>query len=147
MFVFLKRIFIYILSKLISFDDFAEKFPVSVKVLIKNDEGVLLLQNQDLKWDLPGGKIESNEDISQTIKREIFEETNLKIESFKLITSKKIHINSTEVIVLFYTAKIEGHSPIKITNEHVRYGFINPKKIDNIKILSSKYKDFILKNF
>ena len=46
-------------------------------------KGKFLVLKQDIKgqslWDLPGGKIEYNEDPYFTLKREVKEETNLEI--------------------------------------------------------------------
>ena len=36
-------------------------------------------------WELPGGKVENNEDHSSALIREIFEETGIKIEKCSLI--------------------------------------------------------------
>lgn len=38
-----------------------------------------------LKWELPGGKIDFGEDPKETIVREIFEETGVKVETLDLI--------------------------------------------------------------
>lgn len=57
------------------------------------------------RWDLPGGKTDFGETPEQTLKREITEETGLKLKSYKLITveaytheSKKEEFHHTGVI-------------------------------------------------
>ena len=47
--------------------------------VVKNELNQLLMINKFGKWDLPKGKIKSHESSLQAAKREIFEETNVKI--------------------------------------------------------------------
>lgn len=53
-------------------------FRVSVKALIVNDEGhVLLVREYDHDWwDLPGGGVDHGESIEQALSRELFEEVS-----------------------------------------------------------------------
>ncbi len=57
------------------------------------------------RWDLPGGKIDFGETPEQTLKREISEETGLKLRSYKLVSveaytheTKKENFHHTGVI-------------------------------------------------
>jgi 8-oxo-dGTP diphosphatase len=55
-------------------------YRISVKGIIKNSEGrILLLREKDGSWDLPGGGLEHGEDPIQTLTREITEETRMKV--------------------------------------------------------------------
>ncbi len=65
------------------------KYPkVIVGAFIFNDKGELFLM-KGAKWHgkyiVPGGKVEMNETIEESLKREVKEETNLDIEDIKLI--------------------------------------------------------------
>ena len=77
------RLLIYLFSKFIKTDELSDKFPVSIKAIIIDDNKVLCLKNERNEWDLPGGKINFNEDIEQCLKREVKEETNLDIKNLK----------------------------------------------------------------
>lgn len=64
------------------------------KVVIVEDGKVLLLKrkkNQKFpeQWDLPGGHLLVGEDWEQGAKREVEEETNLKISNMKFVSSEK----------------------------------------------------------
>lgn len=56
----------------------------SVYGVIKDNNGIILVRDRtrtDQKWDLPGGGIESGEEVLEALRREIKEETNLEINS------------------------------------------------------------------
>jgi len=57
------------------------KFFVGQKAFIEKDGEVLILFDEKSKIDIPGGKIQEEEnDLVESLKREIREETNLEIE-------------------------------------------------------------------
>ena len=73
----------------INFDSISDKFPVSVKSLIFDDNRYLLLKNERDEWDIPGGKIENNHNVIETLFREVKEELNIKIDDHNILLAKK----------------------------------------------------------
>ncbi len=60
-------------------------YRTSVKALIKNQEGHLLLAKEETgKWELLGGGLDHGETPQEGLKREVFEETGLKVHSVAL---------------------------------------------------------------
>ena len=58
-------------------------------VLMYKDKYILIQKGKGPfkgRWDLPGGKIDFGEIPEQTLKREVSEETGLKLKSYKLIS-------------------------------------------------------------
>ncbi len=55
-------------------------------------EEKLLLANLYRGWDIPGGHVEKGEDPSDTVYREVLEETRVRIHSPKLIGYQKLHV-------------------------------------------------------
>ncbi|MFA6474548.1 MAG: NUDIX hydrolase [Patescibacteria group bacterium] len=54
------------------------QFQISVKGLFANAEGKLLMMQEDNgRWDFPGGRIQKGEDLIDCLKRECLEETGL----------------------------------------------------------------------
>ncbi len=51
--------------------------------LVTEDNKIILVSKDGNKWQFPGGHPEEGESIDQVAIREVFEETNLKIESHK----------------------------------------------------------------
>ena len=73
-----------------------------VGVITQNEKDEFLLQLRDAKtailtnqWCLIGGSREKGEDIEQTVRREVKEETNLDIVEMKYL--KKFQFNSKEI--------------------------------------------------
>jgi ADP-ribose pyrophosphatase YjhB (NUDIX family) len=54
---------------------------------VLNDEGHVLLQRRgdNGKWGLPGGAVELGERVDQTVINEVFEETGLNVEPYKVV--------------------------------------------------------------
>ncbi|KLL01705.1 MAG: thymidylate kinase [Mycoplasmataceae bacterium RC_NB112A] len=64
--------------------------PQFSRVIIPNEKRELLLVKDKWGWNFPGGKLEPGETPLQAAKREVFEETNLVIESLEKIGEKNI---------------------------------------------------------
>ena len=138
----LYRLLIYLFSKFIKTDELSDKFPISIKVIIIDDNKVLCLKNERNEWDFPGGKIDFNEDIEECLKREIKEETNLSVNNLNILKPLNLKFNSVSVFILLYSAKIYCDSPIIISYEHSEYNFFSKSEIKNLNIPQS-YKNLI----
>lgn len=58
----------------------ASFFRVSIKALVKDDQGrILLTRESDGKWDMLGGGLDHGEEPHEGLAREVFEEAGLKI--------------------------------------------------------------------
>lgn len=82
--------------------------------IINSENGKVLVQERIKSWKgiaFPGGKINLGESIVQSVKREIFEETGLKISDLKLCGMKDWYdtkSNERYVVFLYQTDKFEG---------------------------------------
>ena len=61
-------------------------------ILFDHDKSILLAQRSveksfPLQWEFPGGKIEEGENSEEALKRELFEELNIKVNKIKLFDS------------------------------------------------------------
>lgn len=82
---------------------------------------------------IPGGFINSDESTEDALKREVFEETGLKIDNFNYFGSyfgnylyKGINYKTVDII---YTGKINA-TDIKISEEEIDYKFLKIDEID-----------------
>ncbi len=105
----------------------------TVGALIFNDRGeVLMIQTHKWshKWSIPGGKIKPNEDSEAALRREIMEETGLKVTDirFELVQDcieppefyKKAHF-----LLLNYTARAAG-TEVVLNDEAETYRWLSP---------------------
>ena len=110
-----------------------------VEALIYNSKDEILLlkrsKNNSLwvnKWQLPGGKLETNESSLRAIKREIKEESSLSYPNIRL--KKVFYFNNVfkgvneRVSLKVYSCKLSKDSLV-LSVDHSSFKFINPKKI------------------
>ena len=128
------RLLIYFFSRFFKTDELADKFPISVKAIIIDNDRVLCLKNEREEWDLPGGKIDFNEDLEKCLKREVKEEVNLEIKNLNILKPFNLKFNDVPVLVLVYTAEITCESPINISYEHSEYNFFSKSEIKNLNM-------------
>ena len=135
-----------LLGKYLSLDRFAYKFPVSVKGVIFVDGAVILLKNEREEWELPGGKLESGEPISECLQREIREELNIEVEVGALIDVWVYDIlGQVEVLIISYQCSVAGTlESLQISHEHKEWGKFSPELLTDIP-LPEGYRTTILK--
>lgn len=62
-----------------------EKIKQVQAICVTKDKKLVIYENKEGFFGIPGGKLEDDENIEQALKREIYEETASKMESFKTI--------------------------------------------------------------
>ena len=103
---------------------------VSAKIIAVYKKHILLLQNKDGKYELPGGHIRIGESLYDGAIREFFEETGIKLTKIKQIRK------SRKRVIYFTYLK---NSNVKISNEHKSFKFIKATQV-KLYPLSDKAK-------
>ncbi len=97
----------------------------TANLIAQNSIGEILLvkraQNQDESglWSLPGGTNEKDENIEETLIREILEELNVQIIKYKLALVHEVSDSSKIVKAHYFIGQIEGEitfDPIEISD-------------------------------
>lgn len=100
-------------------------FNVGIKAAIVKDNKILLVKHTAGYWDFPGGRIDDDESIEQTLRREISEETpNAKVNSIgEAICAYRIPGDAFEdgrgLVLIVYRVDADfpdGH--VEISDEH-----------------------------
>jgi 8-oxo-dGTP pyrophosphatase MutT (NUDIX family) len=112
-------------------------FHLGAKALIHNDEGKLLLLQKSMRksehlWDLPGGRIHKNEALEDALKREVDEETGLKILQIvplmMFLTNIRIPIQTGDVGLIFavYLCSTLNNNSVQLSSEHSHFDWFEP---------------------
>jgi 8-oxo-dGTP diphosphatase len=126
---------------------------VGAKALVHYQGKVLLLREskdyidgaEEGKWDVPGGRIESDEEVRAGLIREVKEESGLDIapgkllgafDGFPVIRGEKCHV------VRVYFLCEATHDAVTLSQDHDAYDWVSPENPGN-KILVSDIKEIL----
>lgn len=127
---------------------------VGVKIFLKNHDGnYLLLKRSPVRypeiknsWDIPGGRIQPGTNLSENIRREIFEETKLKIsDTPKLISAQDILRTGKHIVRLTFSASASGEP--KLGAEDPEYKWVTLDEMRNVKELDEFTREVLEENF
>lgn len=125
-------------------DNLATRFPVSIKGVILLNQKVLLLKNERDEYELPGGKLEIDEQPIYCLMREVKEETNLNIEVVSIIDSWLYCINQdTRVVIITYGCILHNNKINTIlSDEHKELKWASLKGIEE-EVMPTMYKESV----
>ena len=121
------------------------KLFVAVKICLINEHNeVLLLRESNTykdgtnigKYDVPGGRINISESLTEAFTREVHEETGLSISEYQLFdvqdTFNKKDNETWHIVRIFYKAKYKGEK-ITLSEDHDAYVWAPLSTIENFK--------------
>ena len=118
------------------------KVDVSIGIIFNMSGQVLLsLRNKTILadyWEFPGGKREKNEDLEDTLKRELLEEININVLNYFLIYTKNVEIDNTLYKLNFY--RIVDYIGKPCANENQELLWLEPEKLNSINLLETNYE-------
>lgn len=92
-----------------------QSFQVGIKAIIKNSEGALLCiyDTEREWWDIPGGRIDTQEDVGDCLNRELKEEIGVHADSFILCHTTISSITLPKapdhrLLLMIYEVQISG---------------------------------------
>jgi 8-oxo-dGTP diphosphatase len=114
---------------------------VSVVAVIRNDAGKYLVLKRSEKeiaypgmYTFPGGKIEENDTVEETLVKEVKEEANLDLESGKILLKDKSFVRPDDqtVKVFSYLCEVKNYEDIKINNDFTNYEWVSFEDLKNL---------------
>jgi 8-oxo-dGTP diphosphatase len=114
-----------------------QQFFIGVKAIIEHDGKILLIKRSDKYkgisgiWDIPGGRLEFGEEPEDGLRREVMEETGIKLTGINRILDASTVYNDDEkhIVRITYLCTAEVKE-MKLSNEHTEFIWVDPKKID-----------------
>ncbi len=120
---------------------------VGVKMLIRNSSGKYLLQRRNPKkyidaqigWEVVGGRINPGTPLLDNLKREVFEETGLKLTKITMILGVQdiLRIKDKHIVRITYLGEAKGKIVLD-TNENIVFNWFAK---DELKKLPKKNLD------
>lgn len=95
-----------------------DKYPITcVATFVINEKNQLLIgwRPQDQIWSLPGGKIDWQEKVKNAIARELYEETNLRLKTYRLLATNDDINDDSHCVTLLYQASVVDPGALKVT--------------------------------
>ena len=103
-----------------------------VKGIVRNNDHILVLVKPDGTLDLPGGRVENGETIKSALRREINEETGLKVEIHDPVEEWSFYKTPNHLIkgITLECDFLEGK--VKLCGEHKHYFWAAVKSINRL---------------
>lgn len=105
--------------------------------VIENENKILCVQRNSnkfeyisYKWEFPGGKVEDNEQLEETIKREIMEELNLQISISSFFI--RVEHQYPDFILVMDTFKCKIVAGVLQLNEHVSFKWLEVDELSEL---------------
>jgi len=124
-----------------SYDKNNKRHIVAVVAVIRNEEGrYLVLKRSEREiaypgqYTFPGGKIEDNDTVEETLIKEAKEEANLDLKPGKILLKDKAFIRPDEqtVKVFSYLCEAENLDSLKISTDFTEYRWITLEDLKTI---------------
>ena len=127
-------------------------FHVGIKSIIVNDNKVLLLKRYDNSkfWDVPGGRIDENESIDQTLVRELKEEVKNaeNINIIEILSTWRLHkdiLPDISLVLIFFKVGADFGTAPELSEEHVDWKLAT--KSEALKLAEPSAREAIKKAF
>lgn len=122
--------------------DFLSKVDVAA-AYVEVEGRLLLLQLSDNKteskrWGVPAGKIEMEEAPEEGVRRELFEETGIVLDSnHRIPFLGRLYIRKPEIDYTYHLFKVDfpSASPITLSKEHSAYKWVSLEEARNLALM------------
>ena len=122
-------------------------FALSAKVVVCDERGRCLLLKRSMsskgnpgKWDLPGGKVDTGENLEQGLLREVAEETGLTISLQRVLGAAESESPTKRVAYLILEGRVES-GQVHLSSEHDNYAWVDRRELPKME-LANQFRQF-----
>lgn len=114
---------------------------VAITAVIANRKGrfLILKRNEQAAafpglWSLPGGKIERRENVDEALKREVMEETGLKIKPGKIFLNDAAFTrpDGQTAKVFCFLCEVENPDELKVSGDFSDHKWLSPQELKTL---------------
>ncbi len=121
---------------------------VAVTAIILRNNKILILKRHENEiafpglWTIPGGKVEIGDTVSQTLVREVEEETGLKVVGTPMYAGdgEFTRPDNIHVVALRFACEVGPGEP-KHSDDFTDMAWVGPDELDNYEIIPSVKKE------
>jgi 8-oxo-dGTP pyrophosphatase MutT (NUDIX family)/GNAT superfamily N-acetyltransferase len=108
-------------------------FATSIKAVLFEGDRVVLLENERLSWELPGGRLDPGEDPAACLARECAEELGADILVEDILDCWVYRVDPPrEVLIVTYGVRRAGPGELRPSPEHRRFGLFALEELDGL---------------
>ena len=132
---------ISLLLRLFRKQDGDQRSEIVAGILQRPDKRILLLKrspnrhSDPRKWCFVTGYVKFGENLEKSIRREVFEELNLKIKPVKKGRTVFVSKDGKNIRVYPFLFKVRANIKIRLDKEHSEFKWIMPKEIHSYDIV------------
>lgn len=113
-----------------------------VRIIIHRQDHLLIVKRSSSshtragEWEIPGGRVDSNENYEQAVMRETKEETGIDIitsKQLKFVKSEQYKVGEESRIVVYFAYECDTDE-VQLSSEHDDYSWVSIDNFDNIKL-------------
>jgi len=123
-------------------------FALSAKVVVRDERGRCLLLKRSMsskgnpgKWDMPGGKVDADENLEQGILREVAEETGLTISLRRVLGAAESESPTKRVAYLIFEGRVES-GDVQLSSEHADFAWVDRQSLVKVD-LAEQFRLFV----
>lgn len=107
---------------------------ISVKGIAVRDGSIALACNFRDEWDLPGGKLESGETLSECLAREFVEELRVRVSWGRVVDVVHHHFHRNIIVVIVGCDSVSGDQ-LLLSKEHTDARWVPVEQLDSLNII------------
>ena len=115
-------------------------FRVTQKALIKKEDKFLVLKRAMNEksfpglWDLPGGRLEHGENLTESLIREVKEETNFEIKVLDIIFAFSSEVKNGFGTYIVYDSKVLSGEVKLFEGDHLEYKWVTKEELKEFEV-------------